>query len=45
MNYISLEMLDTEHRKMHRLGYKIQYKTIQLLSYFADKTKQGKLDK
>ena len=45
MNYISLEMLDTEYRKMHLLGYKIQYKTIQLLSYFADKTKQGKLDK
>ena len=42
-------MLDTEDRldvmEMHLLGYKIQYKTIQLLSYFADKTKQGKLDK
>ena len=30
---------------MHRLGYKIQYKTIQLISYLYDKAKQGKLDK
>ena len=41
MNYISLEMLD----KTHRLGYKSQYKIIQLLLYLSDKTKQGKLDK